>query len=85
PAVAAARPEARHAPRRLALADTIAIVDIGSNSVRLVVYEMLGRAPSQVFNEKEMAGLGRQVATTGRLAGDAIEKAIQALLRFRIL
>ncbi|QEL26463.1 exopolyphosphatase [Bosea sp. F3-2] len=63
----------------------MAIVDIGSNSVRLVVYEMLARAPSQVFNEKEMAGLGRQVATTGRLAGDAIEKAIQALVRFRIL
>ena len=85
PAAAAARPEARHAPGRLALSNTIAIVDIGSNSVRLVVYEMLGRAPSQVFNEKEMAGLGRQVATTGRLADDAIEKAIEALLRFRIL
>ncbi|MDX3810315.1 MAG: exopolyphosphatase, partial [Bosea sp. (in: a-proteobacteria)] len=52
----------QHAPGRLALGDTIAIVDIGSNSVRLVVYEMLVRAPSQVFNEKEMAGLGRQVA-----------------------
>lgn len=75
----------RHAPGRLALSDTIAIVDIGSNSVRLVVYEMLGRAPAQVFNEKEMAGLGRQVATTGRLADDAIEKAIEALIRFRIL
>jgi exopolyphosphatase/guanosine-5'-triphosphate,3'-diphosphate pyrophosphatase len=84
-AAAAARPEARHAPGRLALADTIAIVDIGSNSVRLVVYEMRGRAPAQVFNEKEMAGLGRQVVTTGRLAADAVEKAIQALLRFRIL
>jgi exopolyphosphatase/guanosine-5'-triphosphate,3'-diphosphate pyrophosphatase len=53
--------------------------------VRLVVYEMLARAPSQVFNEKEMAGLGRQVASTGRLAEDAIEKAIHALVRFRIL
>lgn len=46
---------------------------------------MLARAPSQVFNEKEMAGLGRQVASTGRLAEDAIEKAIAALVRFRIL
>lgn len=85
PAREAARPELQHAPGRLALGDTIAIVDIGSNSVRLVVYEMLARAPSQVFNEKEMAGLGRQVATTGRLAEDAIEKAISALVRFRIL
>jgi len=80
-----ARPELRHAPGRLALSHTIAIVDIGSNSVRLVVYEMLARAPSQVFNEKEMAGLGRQVASTGRLADDAVAKAINALVRFRIL
>lgn len=74
------------APGRLGLgAGTLAIVDIGSNSVRLVVYEMVARAPAQVFNEKEMAGLGRQVATTGRLAPEAVEKAIAALVRFRIL
>lgn len=63
----------------------LAIVDIGSNSVRLVVYEMLARAPAQVFNEKEMAGLGRNVASTGLLAKDAMERAIEALHRFRIL
>ncbi|MDP3407292.1 exopolyphosphatase [Bosea sp. (in: a-proteobacteria)] len=75
-----------NAPGRLGLgAGTLAIVDIGSNSVRLVVYEMVARAPAQVFNEKEMAGLGRQVATTGQLATDAMEKAIAALIRFRIL
>jgi exopolyphosphatase/guanosine-5'-triphosphate,3'-diphosphate pyrophosphatase len=72
-------------PGRLSLGETIAIIDIGSNSVRLVVYEMLARAPAQVFNEKEMAGLGRQVATTGRLADDAMAKALEALVRFRIL
>ncbi len=72
-------------PGRLSLGETLAIVDIGSNSVRLVVYEMLSRSPAQVFNEKEMAGLGRQVATTGRLADDAIDKALGALVRFRIL
>ncbi len=70
---------------RLSLGETIAIIDIGSNSVRLVVYEMLARSPAQVFNEKEMAGLGRQVATTGRLAEDAMARALEALLRFRIL
>jgi exopolyphosphatase/guanosine-5'-triphosphate,3'-diphosphate pyrophosphatase len=73
------------APGRLSFGDTIAIVDIGSNSVRLVVYEMLARAPAQVFNEKEMAGLGKQVATTGRLADDAMARALEALVRFRIL
>ncbi|WNJ93647.1 exopolyphosphatase [Bosea sp. 685] len=70
---------------RLSLGETIAIIDIGSNSVRLVVYEMLARSPAQVFNEKEMAGLGRQVATTGRLATDAMDRALEALLRFRVL
>lgn len=81
----AARADPRQAPGRLGLGDTLAIVDIGSNSVRLVVYETVARAPAQVFNEKEMAGLGRQVATTGRLAADAMQKAISALVRFRIL
>lgn len=70
---------------RLSLGETLAIIDIGSNSVRLVVYEMLARAPAQVFNEKEMAGLGRHVATTGRLAEDAMRRALEALQRFRIL
>ncbi|KRE13959.1 exopolyphosphatase [Bosea sp. Root381] len=83
---AAARAEVLNAPGRLGLGDgSLAIVDIGSNSVRLVVYEMVARAPAQVFNEKEMAGLGRQVASTGRLATDAMEKAVAALMRFRIL
>jgi exopolyphosphatase/guanosine-5'-triphosphate,3'-diphosphate pyrophosphatase len=73
------------APGRISTGATVAIIDIGSNSVRLVVYETLSRAPAQVFNEKEMAGLGRQVASTGMLAADAIEKALSALVRFRIL
>ena len=70
---------------RIGRGEQMAIIDIGSNSVRLVVYENLSRSPAQVFNEKEMAGLGRQVATTGRLADDAVEKALIALNRFRIL
>lgn len=75
----------RQARGRLGRGEQMAIIDIGSNSVRLVVYENISRSPAQVFNEKEMAGLGRQVATTGRLADDAVEKALIALNRFRIL
>jgi exopolyphosphatase / guanosine-5'-triphosphate,3'-diphosphate pyrophosphatase len=60
-------------------------MDIGSNSVRLVVYEGLTRAPTPLFNEKVLAGLGRQVQTTGLLAEDAIETALAALRRFRAL
>ncbi|HEY3635201.1 MAG TPA: Ppx/GppA phosphatase family protein, partial [Caldimonas sp.] len=59
--------------------------DIGSNSVRLVAYEGLTRAPTPVFNEKVLAGLGREVQTTGLLAPDAVEKALGALMRFRAL
>ena len=63
----------------------VAVVDIGSNSVRLVVYEGATRAPSPLFNEKVLCGLGRTIATTGRLAADAIPRALRALRRFRAL
>lgn len=63
----------------------IAVIDIGSNSVRLVVYEALSRAPTPIFNEKALCGLGREVLSTGRLAQDAIDKALSALKRFRAL
>jgi len=63
----------------------VAVVDIGSNSVRLIVYEGAGRAPAPLFNEKVLCGLGRTLATTGRLASDAIVRALGALRRFRAL
>jgi exopolyphosphatase / guanosine-5'-triphosphate,3'-diphosphate pyrophosphatase len=63
----------------------IAVFDIGSNSVRLVVYEGLTRSPTPIFNEKVLAGLGREVQTTGLLATDAVGKALAALKRFRAL
>src|SRR4029079_2810591 len=63
----------------------IAVIDIGSNSIRLVIYEGLTRAPTPIFNEKVLAGLGRQVQTTGLLAPEAIETALSALRRFRAL
>jgi exopolyphosphatase/guanosine-5'-triphosphate,3'-diphosphate pyrophosphatase len=63
----------------------VAVIDIGSNSVRLVVYEGLTRSPTPLFNEKVLAGLGREVQTTGLLAADAIGKALAALRRFRAL
>jgi len=52
----------------------IAVIDIGSNSVRLVVYEGLTRSPTPIFNEKVLCGLGREVHSTGLLAADAVEK-----------
>ena len=66
-------------------AEPVAIVDIGSNSVRLVVYEALVRSPSAIFNEKSLCALGNGVATTGRLPQAGIDKALTALRRFRTL
>jgi exopolyphosphatase/guanosine-5'-triphosphate,3'-diphosphate pyrophosphatase len=67
-----------------ALADSgrAAIIDIGSNSIRLVVYDGPARIPSILFNEKVMAGLGRGLASTGALDPDAMERAVVALGRF---
>ena len=61
------------------------IIDIGSNSVRLVVYQGLSRTPPVVFNEKVMAGLGRGIAVNNRLARASMETAVQALARFALL
>lgn len=63
----------------------VAVVDIGSNSVRLVVYDGLRRSPSPIFNEKILCGLGRGVATKGRLSDEGMERALAALKRFRTL
>jgi exopolyphosphatase / guanosine-5'-triphosphate,3'-diphosphate pyrophosphatase len=63
----------------------IAVIDIGSNSVRLVVYEGLTRSPTELFNEKALCGLGREVQSTGLLAADAVEYALATLKRFRAL
>lgn len=63
----------------------VAVVDIGSNSVRLVVYDGLKRSPSPVFNEKILCGLGRGVAITGKLSDEGIARALAALRRFRTL
>jgi exopolyphosphatase / guanosine-5'-triphosphate,3'-diphosphate pyrophosphatase len=63
----------------------IAIVDIGSNSVRLVVYSGAVRSPTVIFNEKVMAGLGRGVVEDGALAEEDQERALAALRRFHLL
>ena len=62
-----------------------AIIDIGSNSVRLVVYLGLSRTPPAVFNEKVMAGLGRGIAADGRLTQGSMNTAVTALKRFAAL
>jgi exopolyphosphatase/guanosine-5'-triphosphate,3'-diphosphate pyrophosphatase len=65
--------------------EPVAIIDIGSNSVRLVVFSGAPRAPSIVFNEKVLAGLGQGLGETGMLGAAPRARALAALRRFRLL
>ena len=65
--------------------DLAGIIDIGSNSVRLVVYSGRTRTPAVIFNEKVMAGLGRGLAGDGRLTEGSMRTATAALARFALL
>src|SRR3569623_3521282 len=62
--------------------ERIAVIDIGSNSIRLVVYDGLHRSPVPLFNEKIMCGLGRTVEKTGRLNPDGVTLALDNIARF---
>jgi len=62
-----------------------AVIDVGSNSVRLVVYRVDGRAMTPILNEKVMAGLGRDLSRTGLLSKDGVAAALRALKRFATL
>lgn len=70
---------------RLAGRVPVGVVDIGSNSVRLVIYEGNTRALSVLFNEKVLSGLGKGLAQTRRLDERAVASALSALSRFRAL
>ena len=63
----------------------VAVIDIGSNSVRLVVYDAAKRAPVPVFNEKVLCGLGRGLDSTGRLNPEGVKLAHSSLHRFAAL
>lgn len=63
----------------------LAVIDIGSNSVRLVVYQAASRTPHILFNEKVLAGLGRFVGKTGYLDAQSMVCAHKALERFKYL
>jgi exopolyphosphatase/guanosine-5'-triphosphate,3'-diphosphate pyrophosphatase len=60
-----------------------AVVDLGSNSVRLVVYEGLGRNPMSIFNEKAVLRLGRGLQTSGVLDPEGMAQAVTILHRYR--
>lgn len=70
---------------RLKGALPVAVLDIGSNSVRLVVYERHARSLTPLYNEKSSCALGRGIAQSGRLADENVAKAIDAIKRFALV
>jgi len=71
--------------RTLNALEPMGVVDIGSNSVRLVVYDGAIRSPTPLFNEKVLCGLGRSVATTGMLGEESVARALLAMRRFHAI
>ncbi len=63
----------------------IGVVDVGSNSVRLVVFDGAARSPAYFYNEKIMCGLGDGMASTGRLNPAGKLRAMGAIKRFQLL
>ena len=70
---------------RIQGARPVAVLDIGSNSVRLVVYERLARSLTLLYNEKSSCALGRGLAQSGRLADENIARALTAIQRFALV
>jgi exopolyphosphatase/guanosine-5'-triphosphate,3'-diphosphate pyrophosphatase len=71
--------------KAVAPGERIAVIDVGSNSVRLVVFEGAERAPDYFFNEKVSCGLGAKIASTGRLDPEGRARALEVLARFAAL
>jgi exopolyphosphatase/guanosine-5'-triphosphate,3'-diphosphate pyrophosphatase len=63
----------------------VGVVDVGSNSVRMVVFDGAARSPAYFYNEKVLCALGQGLAETGRLNPRGRERALAALRRFAIL
>ncbi len=63
----------------------VAVIDIGSNSVRLVVYSGIERVPDTVFNEKVLCGLGAAIGDTGGMGKPEMDHAVMTLKRYRVL
>ena len=63
----------------------VGVVDVGSNSIRMVVFDGAARSPAYFYNEKLMAGLGQGLAQTGMLNPRGKQRALVALRRFALL
>lgn len=89
--MASAREASRELPEWFTMKDTasrlsrIGVIDVGSNSVRLVVFDGMARSPAYFYNEKVLCGLGSHLSETGRLNPEGWQRALAALRRFAAL
>ncbi len=65
--------------------ERLGVIDVGSNSVRMVVFDGVARSPAYFYNEKVLCGLGTGLADTGKLSPDGRKRALVALRRFAAL
>ncbi len=63
----------------------VGVIDVGSNSVRLVVFDGVARSPAYFFNEKVLCGLGKGLADSGQLSPEGRVRALAAIKRFALL
>lgn len=72
-------------PDRAPTYSRLGVLDIGSNSVRFVIYEIFGAAFTSIYNEKVLAGLGRDLHRTGQLSVTGKQEAFQSIVRFQTI
>lgn len=60
----------------------VGVIDVGSNSVRFVVFDGAARSPAYFYNEKIMCALGSGLSQTGRLNPEGKVRALKAMRRF---
>ena len=63
----------------------VGVVDVGSNSVRLVIFDGAARSPAYFYNEKIMCALGAGLGESGRLNPEGRRRALSAIKRFQLL
>ena len=60
-----------------------AVIDLGSNSIRMLIYEDFEKSQIPIFNEKAVCSLGNSLELTGKLDPLGVQYSISVLERFK--
>ena len=60
-----------------------AVIDLGSNSIRMLIYENFEKSQIPIFNEKAVCSLGDSLELTGKLNPIGVQYSISVLERFK--